>query len=220
MIPRFITFTGADDQTNLDDMVLLSYRYPLEFGILISTKKMGKARYPSMKFFEKLSTRQTHLNLSLHVCGDLSEEISNTGNSKTIENIFNLIKFKRMQINIGNNANKKNIFDFSRKIKVNTILQTREEFPSDRRFEWLYDCSGGKGVEPNKWANHPGDGWFVGYAGGLNPKNVAAIVSNLHRSEQDYWIDMETGIRTDDEFDITKCKEVCRSIYGSSNQQI
>jgi hypothetical protein len=29
-----------------------------------------------------------------------------------------------------------------------------------------------------------------------------------------YWIDMESGVRTDGVFDLAKCEAVCRAVYG------
>jgi hypothetical protein len=29
-----------------------------------------------------------------------------------------------------------------------------------------------------------------------------------------YWIDMESGVRTDDRFDLGKCRAVCDAVYG------
>lgn len=61
----------------------------------------------------------------------------------------------------------------------------------------------------------------VGYAGGFNPDNVAEKLSFLMENSQvgDFWIDMESGVRTDDWFDTDKvrrvlriCKEVIRDL--------
>ena len=45
--PEFITFTGADDHTDVRDMVALSKLYPIEWGILFSISRQGTdPRYP------------------------------------------------------------------------------------------------------------------------------------------------------------------------------
>ena len=52
-----------------------------------------------------------------------------------------------------------------------------------------------------------------GYAGGISPENVVETVKSITEiCETDFWIDMETGIRTNDKFDITKCEEVCNKL--------
>lgn len=35
MKPKFITFTGFDDRTNIDEMVRISAYYPVEWGCFI-----------------------------------------------------------------------------------------------------------------------------------------------------------------------------------------
>jgi hypothetical protein len=46
----------------------------------------------------------------------------------------------------------------------------------------------------------------------LNPDNIeeqnAAIASTGR-----YWLDMESGVRTDDWLDLDKCESVCRSLF-------
>lgn len=31
-----------------------------------------------------------------------------------------------------------------------------------------------------------------------------------------YWIDMESGVRTQGRFDLAKCEAVCRAVYGQA----
>ncbi|WP_454909583.1 hypothetical protein [Variovorax gossypii] len=44
--PQFTTFTGADDDTCIDEMQALSRDYPVEFGILFSPTRQGSGKYP------------------------------------------------------------------------------------------------------------------------------------------------------------------------------
>ena len=50
----------------------------------------------------------------------------------------------------------------------------------------------------------------VGYAGGFNPENVADKLHYLLTNDEvgDFWIDMESGVRTDDWFDLDKVRRV------------
>ena len=102
------------------------------------------------------------------------------------------------------------------------ILQCRDGFPDDPRFDWLYDNSGGKGVAvqasdlpcmPNRL------GQIYGFAGGLNPENVASTVEALTiRAEYGaiYWIDMETGVRNEaGKFSVKRCRRVCEAVFGA-----
>ena len=95
------------------------------------------------------------------------------------------------------------------------ICQHRDQymFPDqDPRLQFLYDRSGGRGVPPKrlpKW--HESNG-FVGYAGGIGPGNVIDVLKGI--TAEDFWIDMESGVRTDDWFDLDKVEDVCRQVYG------
>jgi hypothetical protein len=96
-----------------------------------------------------------------------------------------------------------------------TIQQTRDtgNWPStpDGVFP-LLDCSGGRGIEIREYPSNTINK-LVGYAGGLNPNNVRSFVELLGDHPQDYWIDMETGVRKDDWFDLNLCEQVCKQVY-------
>lgn len=106
------------------------------------------------------------------------------------------------------------------------ILQTRSDvlFPSDGNVSWLFDRSGGEGVSATRYpapaypANQQRAGEY-GYAGGINPENVASVLERIPNYTRDYWIDMESGVRTDDQFDLAKCRAVCEAVYGAPKQK-
>ena len=54
----------------------------------------------------------------------------------------------------------------------------------------------------------------VGYAGGLNPDNIEETLEKLFNDENvgDFWVDMETGCRTDEKFDLGKVVKVLKRI--------
>jgi len=74
----------------------------------------------------------------------------------------------------------------------------------------LLDASGGRGI------NTPPSvlplSCKVGYAGGFNPDNVSEKLSYLlaNHTTGDFWIDMESGVRTDDWFDLDKVVDVLK----------
>ncbi len=82
--PFRITFTGADDQTSIQDMLALVKDYPMvEFGILFSPKRTGTARYPSLEWLEReVFPNAENLALAAHLCGGDSKEVLETGKSK------------------------------------------------------------------------------------------------------------------------------------------
>ena len=48
---------------------------------------------------------------------------------------------------------------------------------------------------------------------GIGPENAAEVVQAINRvREGNFWIDMETRIRTEDRFDVEKCRAVCQQL--------
>jgi phosphoribosylanthranilate isomerase len=98
---------------------------------------------------------------------------------------------------------------------VRTVLQCAGAFPDETGVDWLYDVSFGTGVKPKDWPALPAAGPFCGYSGGIGPETVVEILGRIAAPDgTPYWIDMESGIRTDGAFDLTKCEAVCRAVYG------
>lgn len=214
--PDFITFTGADDKTQIGDLVMLAGEFPVEFGILFSRKREGDARYPSKNWVNLLRGRG--LPLAAHVCGSYAEEIVRTGDSE-LKHV--LARFDRVQVNTAAPVDLDLMAEFGAKLSrragdhVPIILQTRSEIPEDDRFHWLFDASGGRGVTPPAWPLPPRKRSVrFGYAGGLGPDNVEEVLAVLP-GNRPAWIDMETRIRNaSDEFDIGLCRDVCRKAFG------
>jgi phosphoribosylanthranilate isomerase len=95
------------------------------------------------------------------------------------------------------------------------VLQCWDPFPNDLRVDWLFDVSFGTGQRPTSWPVLPVDGAFCGYSGGIGPANVAEILATVAApAGAQYWIDMESGVRTDGWFDLAKCEAVCRAVFG------
>jgi hypothetical protein len=65
----------------------------------------------------------------------------------------------------------------------------------------LYDPSGGRGLEAFRWPVAP-MGLRLGYAGGIKPSNLEEVVREIGPVDLPYWLDMESGVRTGDEFDL------------------
>jgi phosphoribosylanthranilate isomerase len=123
-----------------------------------------------------------------------------------------LCNFARIQVN-SRNPVVDLISEFRKNWERRCIAQTRGEFPqSDQRVDWLYDPSGGRGETPKAWPKHPGGRQLVGYAGGINPENVSAVVIAID-STGPYWLDMESGVRTDERFSAEKCRRVCQELW-------
>lgn len=75
---------------------------------------------------------------------------------------------------------------------------------------FLHDTSGGYGIATEQWLPPVGD--YCGYAGGLVPEtlekslqSIAAVVGGTS-----IWIDMQSGVRTDERLDLDKVRQVLK----------
>lgn len=209
MKPEFITFTGADNTTSVDAMRDLSARYPIEWGILFSPSRQGQdPRYPGIDALELICV--SGLRLAAHLCGDYARAV--VDGDTTVSLPVSTAPFSRIQINHVT-PDPKAISAFANHIGKPCIAQARgDAFPEDPSILWLFDTSGGRGIAPKAWPMHPGRP--VGYAGGLGPGNAADAVAAIGLGATGaYWIDMESGVRTDDRFDLDLVEQVCKAIY-------
>ena len=201
MFPQFVTFTGLDEKADLDRCADLSTRYPIEWGVLFSGR-LGKRRYPSLDV--RMRIESTELRLAAHLCGEVARSMQ-SGEK------LPLARYGRVQVN----ARQYEIEALARQSATmdrRLILQWRQDvFPDQREFDWLLDRSGGRGVLETVFPKPRRPDQLVGYAGGINPDNVSSVLSAIHA--HNFWIDMETGVRTDDWLDLDKCEAVCRAIW-------
>lgn len=222
--PRFVTFTGVDDRTDIDEMFRLSQQYPIEWGVLFSPKRQGQGRYPTLAFIRHLvnaRVRNGHkLSLSAHLCGDDARMVMATGNSP--HDLVLRGNFQRAQINTADpHVDVERIATWGRALELTPILQCRGPFPSHEGVQFLFDTSGGRGLLPDAWPAAHRSGEFVGYAGGLNPGNVAAAVRSIGMAATHAWLDMESGIRNEeDRFSLQKCRAVCEAVFGAASSRL
>lgn len=209
--PAFITFTGADDHTDVNEMAVLSKNYPIEWGVLFSPARQGAdPRYPGGEAQSRFAW--SGLRLAAHLCGDHSRAIME---GRRVDTPVDLGIFSRIQIN-HHAPNPQSIIKFRNGWgKMRCIAQTRGlgNFPKDTSIDWLFDASGGRGVAPPVWPAYPGR--MVGYAGGIGPNNVRAVLEQIGATGA-YWIDMESGVRTGDRFDLALCRRVCEAVYEAT----
>ncbi|MDE1990969.1 MAG: phosphoribosylanthranilate isomerase [Rhizobiaceae bacterium] len=212
--PAFVAFTGIDDTRLIGDLQSLSARYPIEWGMLVDDAQAEKPLFPDVDARKAFATAGS-LRLAAHVCGTEATKIANAPETVCVD----LTGFQRIQVNhnfSGSSAEQvENTVLFGRRHGVRTMLQCKGAFPGDNRLDWLFDTSFGTGVSPASWPTLPKNGPFCGFSGGINPLNVESIIAAIGASADDlYWIDMESGIRTNGWLDLNKCEAVCRSIYG------
>jgi hypothetical protein len=212
--PAFIAFTGVDTIDALTGMQALSTRYPIEWGILIDDAQSHKPLFPDAATRGQM-LRAGALRWAAHVCGDEARTIVNTPLASRLD----LSGFQRVQLNHSFTGSTpqhiENAHRFGQLRGVRTLLQCADPFPEDVRVDWLYDVSFGEGVKPKTWPRLPQSPAFCGYSGGIGPATVTDILGHINAPEgAQYWIDMESGIRTDGWLDLTKCEAVCRAVFG------
>ncbi|MYM83659.1 phosphoribosylanthranilate isomerase [Duganella sp. FT50W] len=209
--PAYITFTGVDRADLLPGMLALSARYPIEWGVLLDAAQEGAPLFPLASVRDALQAAP--LRLSAHICGGAAQAIVQGGDPE-----LNLAGFSRVQINHAragsSDSEIRNSASFAARHGVRSALQCQGEFPADLRADWLYDVSFGTGVRPTTWPATPAGLPFCGYSGGLGPDTVRDMLPKFAiAAGAAYWIDMESGVRTEGRFDLAKCEAVCRIVF-------
>lgn len=228
-----LTVTGIDDVVNLRWVEEISSTYPwVEFGVLLSHKRRGTPRYPSpnwmAEFMEKFSECGCAGTFSAHLCGRLSDGIIDPYKSPFTKfgDYFggpplNAV-FDRLQLN-GFPESKISVpeinsFACSVRDDAEIILPIPNTKTRDRlkaglapNINFLHDCSRGRGVSPKEWPVADTE-QFTGFAGGITEKNIRAVLDELcgRADPRPFWIDLETGARTDDVFDSKKVAKMIR----------
>lgn len=232
---QHITFTGIDAKTNIKALTEIQREFPIaEFGVLTSYHwNENGNRYLDPIVINEL--RGNGLSLSLHVCGSAAHDAA-AGRWDLIDKLVwsNIDLFQRIQLNISNRSDNPNALGCLPKIvEQEVIIQTRDTLNTSiydatiekfrekdkfgRTFSMLLDASGGQGIDTplRVW---PSSG-KIGYAGGISPDNVEEKLVFLlsHVTQGTFWIDMESGVRTDDWFDVDKVRkvlEICQPIIN------
>lgn len=237
---QHITFTGVDAKTDIKALREIQKEYPLaEFGVLTSYHWYENGnRYLDPAIIDTLRTplKEPNLHLSLHVCGTAAHDAA-VGNWKKIDKLVwtNIDIFKRVQLNISNHKNNPEHCYIPWVIGQELIIQQKDtkdlslfdetvrywtERPYSHRDEIsvLLDASGGRGIDAGIELLQSSR--KVGYAGGINPDNVEEKLCFLleRHTSGPFWIDMESGVRTYDWFDLDKVYKVLETCHKVINQ--
>jgi len=209
MKPKHITFTGIDARTDLVRADYLARKYPIEWGLLFSIKN-GDCRYTSNQLVKEVLA--INGRKSAHLCGKYFKDIYFT--QRYVDLPIYIDEFDIIQVNGVKDASKAEMMSFYFGVPI--ILQTQQRFFENHinsdKVRFLYDCSGGKGIDLD-YVPSSMSGSIVGYAGGLGPGKVDNLVNQIP-GDGDFWIDMETHVRTNEWFDLDKVERVCIEVYG------
>lgn len=230
MILDKVTFTGADDETDIWEMQDISAEFPhVEWGILIGNDdRTGGPRYPTLSWRVEFALAIPKNNISIHACGKYARALMKGEKVYQIEDMG----AERVQLNIALGSPKKKISDnelaFALEsiendgakaiIQINSLteeVQNRMRYLID--VDFIFDASGGRGVlfqgKLPKFVSYPDT---MTYAGGLGLDTADAMLHQLHflySGPQKVAIDMETKVRDDnDELDLKLCRKILQSV--------
>lgn len=211
------TITGADDNTNLDDLRELSREFPfVEWGILVGNDdRFGTPRFPSEEWRGKF--KDYALPAAAHLCGKRVDAILEAVEADEYLHRIEQNKsvYRRLQLNSSRTDDqylkqvKALAWKDNRRIIVPLNNTTYDEYLpiawECTNVEFLFDRSGGRGEEM-PIISPPVSGVRCGYAGGINPSNIANLLIRISTaiSHGCCWIDMESHVRTDDKLDLDK----------------
>ena len=215
---KYVSITGADDDVSVADLNRLSADYPFaEWAVLLMPERMGGIRFPSEAWIRNFTVFHSGRHKAMHLCGS-----GLIGFLKGEPEILDLMRgFGRIQLNLefGDVEGQYRAEDLIARVKAHPEFQFIVQYTDKRRdllpmlralpnHALLFDGSAGRGVLPDRWPA-PLAGHVCGYAGGINPDNVGETLEKIAQAagNEETWIDMESGVRTQDRFDLEK---VCR----------
>lgn len=203
-----ITFTGIDTMTPLIGLAELLAEFPLvEVAFLYSAKRAGnEPRYPSLAQIEAAVQVLSSSRVAVHICGGAARRLLCQGRL--------LADWPIGRVQINGRVSPIELDEIcrhqSRRRWVITQCTGSEHIgePASNHAV-LMDSSGGRGDLPQIWTR-PDTDKQVGFAGGLGPDTIRRAMPEIAAlARPGDWIDMETGVRTDDWFDVEKVREVC-----------
>jgi len=218
-----ITISGADDGAPHQALIDLSREFPfVEWGLLLSRTKQGTPRYPSADWLVGFEADEDEVAISHHLCGAMAREVMSGRVPARLRPTETKVSFKhiarRAQLNgfsdyVLPGLHAANLLSDTEFILQCGSLEAVERAEKLRavhsNVSALWDCSGGRGLVLDAWPLPLGD-LRIGYAGGISETNVSALLTKLtaNREPHEFWIDMESGVRTGDKLDLAKVRRI------------
>ena len=213
-------------RTDFKELQDLAKEYPfVEFGVLVGSKSgKGYPRYPAKVVVDHFKRECCgKINTAIHLCGTYSRNVMFGGGPSFDHSVVICDGFDRVQINA-----KKFIWDsvyaFADSVSCfKVVIPYRNmhiHYPNlNSKLEFLYDASGGQGKDTiNQWPKPNITNHRIGYAGGISPDNIDRALAFCDRfPDVDMWLDMESGIRTNDWLDLNKVRQICEAVQKHSH---
>lgn len=236
-----VTISGVDESVDPLDLLELSGAYDfVEWAMLVSARhtyaSQGIARWPSMDWMARLVADAHYhpLTLAVHICGTWVEQIV-AGETRMLATLRSEVS--RVQLNFAGRVlenydparfvlgltdmpQRPLIFQIGGPCAAQAWADAAETLPPGLSVP-LFDDSHGTGICPQHWTVirflDPVP-YQVGYAGGLSPANLAKQLPRIAAAAGPvpYWIDMESGVRSDDgqRLDLAKVRQVLEIARG------
>ena len=215
----------------------------IEWAVLYGSRNGQEPRFPGGEVVDRLlrTASETNIHCAIHLCGRYARAV-NSGDYAKIsdELVATCCRFDRIQVNLPG-YDYAAMARFSTEWTGRpVIVQHRDGFagkPPRPELHYLHDRSGGRGVEETAHWPKPWPDVRCGYAGGVGPRNIelaVQLVRTLHAtrtpglSETEAsvaayaglgsggsWIDMESGVRTNDRLDLDKVRFVAGRAAGT-----
>ena len=224
-----ITFTGVDEATDMEALETLWHQYPgAEMAVLAGSATKGRERKPRFPSRAKIGAlaalgKQLGRSVALHLCGPYARA-ANAGEHAGLVKLAE--GFTRVQVNARSaDYDMEALARLADKIEScrQVIVQTRARpprAPQARALGALFDRSGGRGVEGIEAWERPLDGnGRVGFAGGLGPHNIDHALERVQGWGADTWLDMESAVRSAEQFDLRKVAAVCTKAWGAGEER-
>ena len=228
---EIVTLTGVDEQTNLKALMELAEEYPrAEFATLAGSRTgAGDLEYPGKPTIQFLGEMgEAGVRTALHLCGRLARAVA-TEKRIPVEILELCRGFARVQVNLEeewfvrakSKMTSQGVTRFAEIVPAErVILQHRGAWSSvpveHPKVEYLFDPSGGQGVDSLDMWPPPPRGRAVGYAGGIGPDNIEEALAFTRRyPDERLWLDMQRKLRDEsNRFDMRKARIVCQAAFG------
>jgi len=228
-----ITITGADDAVDPKFMGQLALEYPfLDWALLANGKVTRGARFPTSNWIERLREQVSPARLAVHFCGQLSRRLMDGHDEDIVGNpwLYGVPTFQvngfssdladRLHVVIGQSRRRRWVLQVNGVEAMTEAIDVRQRAGDDARVAVLYDPSGGRGqdfLDSDEWRRVGNMAWEfkmpIGFAGAVSPTNLEDVAAKVHEflGGIDFWLDMESGVRTDDKMDKDKVLAVCQA---------
>jgi len=215
---KYCSITGIDDFVDVGNLSIIAEKYSfVEWAVLLLPERAGQPRFPTTGWIRNFVKKYRGANTAMHLCGQAFLDFID-GKGETLELMSG---FGRIQLNLefGNMDGKFDPSILAKRVKGSPQWEFIIQYGRDSEsllllkdvlnHSVLFDESAGRGRSPSSW-HAPLKGHFCGYAGGLTPDNLEQNLILISRvvGEQTIWIDMESGVRTDNLLDLEKVRRV------------